>query len=199
MKNLHALKELIFLLFSIVVCAAVFFNITADVLKSKALGSENKQTLETNKDPLKEYKSLDNYIIYFVPAGWKKTDQVDREFGKNTLIALTSPDFDSPENMTINSGIRVIINRSYDPGSEETLKNKLNARYQFYDYNIRVLTFDNKNAMTMHEDYKGHNRFIYVANGDYLWQIAISSKSLQDEQKYEGEINSVLSSVKFKD
>lgn len=198
MKN-PITKDLLFLLASILVASVVFVNIFIDFSKTgSAFGKEGK-TSEKADDPSKDFRSLDNHISYFLPDGWKKEDQIDREFGKNTLLALTSPDYNSPEPFVVESGVRVIVDRSYDPESEETLNNKLNAQYQFYDYNIRALTLGDKSALTMHEDYKGHNRFIYIADDDYLWQISITSKSLEDEQKYEAEIDSFLNSIKFKD
>lgn len=196
MKNLSNYRDLLFLLFSIAVFLFVLFNITSDFLKTKAATEENANLIV--EDPSKDFKSLNNYISYSVPADWKKIDQVDTGSGSNTLIALTSPDFESSASGAVRAGVRITINRSYELKPEETLKSKLNSSYQFYDYNIRALTLDNKSAMTMHEDYNGHFRFVFVANGDHLWQIAITAKSLEDEQKYEKEINSFLASVKFK-
>jgi hypothetical protein len=198
MKNLLKYRDIIFLLFSATVFSLVLFNVTTDFLKTKAAASSDSNPWEVKEDPSKDFKSLDNYISYISPIAWKKVDQVDEEFGENTLIALTSPDFESTQSGIISKGIRITINRSYHMQPEETIKSKLNYQYPIYDYNIRPTTLDSKDAMTMHEDYQGHNRFIFAANGNYLWQIAISSKSLEDEQKYEVEIANFLASVKFK-
>lgn len=199
MKNLSLYKDQLFLLFSIVVVIAVFFNITNDALKTRASAANNLASEENKpKDPMRNFESLDNFISYSVPKSWQKTDQVDKELGNNTLIALSSPNFESPETFIINKGIRITINRSYDPSAEDTVRKKLNSEYQFYDYNVRAMTIDGKNAMTMHEDYEGHNRFVFIASDNYLWQIGISSKNLDEEQKYESEINTFLNSIKFK-
>jgi hypothetical protein len=196
MEILSRYRDQLFLLFSIIVVIAVLFNITNDAFKTNALAN-NSNPPKIIQDPQKDFKSLDNYLSYSIPAQWQKTDQVDQEFGMNTLIALSSPDFESSSSGVIDKGVRVTINRSYDPRPEETVKNKLNTQYPFYDYNIRGLVVDGKNAMTMHEDYNGHNRFIFIASGEHLWQIGISSKNLEEEQRYEAEINSFLNSVKF--
>lgn len=198
MKN-PTTKDVLFFLASILVASVVFVNIINDFSKTSRASEEKLITDDKVIDPSKDFQSLDNYISYFLPEGWKKEDQVDWEFGLNTLLALTSPDYNSPEPFVVESGVRIIIDRSYDPKPEETLNNKLNAPYEFYDYNIRQIKVSGKNAMTMHEDYKGHNRFIYAADGAYLWQISITSKSLEDEQKYQAEIDSFLNSIKFKD
>jgi len=161
--------------------------------------AQEQAVLEKRSDPSKDFKSLDNYITYSLPEGWRKEDQVDQESGNNTFTILTSDDYESPETFIINSGVRITISRNYDPKAEETLNSKINAQYEFYDYNIRSITIGGKNAMTMHEDYEGHNRFIYIASGLHLWQISIASKDLDSEQKYDLEINNFLDSIQFKD
>lgn len=198
MKN-PTTKDALFLIASILVASVVFVNIVNDFSKTSSAFEEKLKTDDKIIDPSKDFQSLGNYISYLLPEGWKKEDQIDWEFGGNTLLALTSPDYNSPEPFVVNSGVRIIIDRSYDPKSEELLNTKLNAHYEVYDYNIRQIKVAGKNAMTMHEDYKGHNRFIYIAEGNYLWQISITSKSLEDEQKYQAEVDSFLNSITFKD
>ena len=199
MKISSSLKDSLFLLASIVVALVVFISIFNDSSKTRAAteAAEVKDMVES-VDPAKDLESLDNYITYSLPEGWNKQDQVDEELGNNTLISLTSPDFDSPETFVVNSGVRIIIDRTYDPAAEETLNTKLNAQYEFYDYNILPMEVGGKNSMTMHEDYEGHNRFIYIADGDHLWQISITSKSLEDEENYQGTIDNFLNSIQFK-
>lgn len=198
MQNSLSLKDAIFFLVSLAIACAVAVFILNDYTKTRAAEIQ-EQTLSAKQiNPAKNFKSLDSYIIYNPPEGWSKQDRVDHESGNNTWLALTSPDFDSPDSLIINSGIKIFITRSYDLKAQNNLTDRLNAQYPTYDYNIRPIKIGGENAMTMHEDYEGHHRFICVVNGNYLWQINISSKSLEEEQKYDLEINNFLDSIKFK-
>ncbi|HLC88158.1 MAG TPA: hypothetical protein VJG66_03855 [Patescibacteria group bacterium] len=199
MQNSLSLKDAIFFLVSLAIACAVVVFILNDYTKTRAAEIQEQTLSAKQMNPAKNFRSLDSYIIYSPPEGWSKQDQVDHESGNNTWLALTSPDFDSPDSLIINSGIKIFITRSYDLKAQDSLTDRLNAQYPTYDYNIRPIKIGGENAMTMHEDYQGHNRFIYIANGSHLWQISIASKNLDSEQEYDLEINSFLDSIRFKD
>mgnify|MGYP000137023982 CR=1 FL=1 len=201
MKNLHNFKKEITLLLTGLLLAftALFLNIN-NPSWARTLESEKTVLVEQKPvDPAKDFESLDNYLTYSIPMAWIKTGNIDKELGNNTHLKLTSPDFISHEPAIIESGVGIVIDRLYDPKSEESLTVKLNKVYEFDTYNVMPTKIDNKNAMTMHKDSdSGHMRFIYIASGTHLWQLTISSKSLEDEQKYQGEIENFLTSIKFK-
>lgn len=200
MKNLQLLRKKATVLVTILILLLLGFAL----LRPKAVTNPTHSLTEfepistTEPEPKKEFSSLDNYIEYAIPKNWHKEDHVDTEYGNYSYLYLISPDFDSPETFLIKNGIRVSISRGYTANAEQSLSNRLNAEYESYDYDIAPLKINGKNAMTMHEDYEGHNRFIYIADKDYLWQISLSSKSLEDEAKYKTEIDNFLSSIKFK-
>ena len=191
-------KEVILLVAGLLLIILNISGLGEKAAQSYTINTRAQSTPTPTPDPRKEFKSLETYISYNLPSGWQKKDYVDQEFGNTAYITLTSPDYESPETFIINSGVRISITRTYDTQSEETLSRKLGDKYEIYNYNVMPLKIDGKNAMTMHEDYEGHNRFIYIANGNHLWQISIASKSLEDEAKYEEFIKHFLSSVKFK-
>lgn len=199
MQNLHLFKKEIVLLCAglMLVFLALFANFNPVLIES--LKSEKVTPTPTpTPDPSKDLKSLDNYLDFTLPVGWKKTDYLDTKFGKDTIIKLTTTDFDSPEPTVINGGVGIVIDRTYDLKSEETLSKKLNQNYGFETYNVMPLTIDGKNAMTMHQDGESHHRYIYIAAPTHLWEITVASKSLEDESRYDPEIENFLKSIKFK-
>lgn len=163
-------------------------------------GAENPKVLPTaTPDPSLDFVSLDNTISFTLPPSWQKADHLDPA-GLNTYIKLTSPDFNSPEPGIIDSGVGIIIGRVYNLSAADSLKTKLNASYGLDTYNVMPIQIGDQNAMTMHkEEVKINTRMIYIATQTHLWDITITSKSLEDAQKYQGEIDAFLSSIKFKD
>lgn len=199
MKNLSNFKKEITLLVIGLACVILAIFANFNPAWTQKLTSEAATATPTpTPDPSKDLISLDNFLTYQPPEAWQKTDYIDIQTGKSTFIKLTSPDFDSPQPSIIENGVGIIIDRSYDINSEETLKNKLNTNYGFDTYNVTPLNIAGKNAMTMHKDADGHHRFIYIANGNHLWEISIASKSLEDEAKYQGHIETFLASIQFK-
>lgn len=188
-------KELILLITGIILGSIAIFGNLSPLLPTQAEITQAKPTPIT--DPSKDLISLDNSITYDLPNLWQKTDHIDPQ-GVNTYLKLTTPDFSAPEPSKVDSGIGVVINRTYDLNSENTLKDKLNAVYGFDIYNVTLLTLDGKNAMTMHKDGENvHARIIYIATKTHLWDITITSKSLEDAQRYQGEIDSLINSMIF--
>lgn len=198
MQNLAGYKKELILLFTGLSLLVIALLASLVPQEMRTRGSEIVKTTPT-PDPRKEFKSLDNFITYTFPPAWQKEDYVDEQFGQAAYISLKSPDYNSPETFIINSGIGITISRTYDPAAEETLRNKLNAQYQSYVYNVLPIKIAGKNSMTMHQDYEGHHRLIYISNGSHLWQITIASKSLEDESRYQGDIENFLNSIRFKD
>lgn len=197
MPNLtHFKKELFLLSLGLFLVAMALFN-NLNPQFTEILGSERPEITPTpTPDPSKDLISLDSNLSYTLPALWQKSDHIDPS-GKDTYIKLTSPDFNSPEASQVQNGIGIIVDRAYDLKSEDSLKSKLDAVYDFDTYNITSIKINDKNAMTMHQDKNGHLRLIYVATPTHLWEITITSKSLEDEQKYQGDINQFLNSIKF--
>ena len=199
MQNILTLRKEFILLITGLLLVVLAVNGNFIQTKVSTRGSEAIETKPTpTPDPRREFKSLESFISYTVPPAWQKEDYVDEQFGQTAYITLKSPDYNSPETYIINSGLGITISRSYDLNAEETLKNKLNSQYESYVYNILPAKVAGKNAMTMHEDYEGHNRFVYIATEKHLWQITFSSKSLEDESRYQGDIENFLSSIRFK-
>ena len=200
MQNILTLKKEFILLITgllLVILAMNASYISRRVLSSK--GSElSAQAIATpTPDPSKDFNSLDSSVAFTLPPSWKKVDHIDSAAGTNTYIKLTSPDFQAPDPVNLQSGVGIVINRVYDLKAQDTLNNKLNAQYNFDTYNVTPLEIGGQNAMTMHKDNSGHFRIIYVATHTHLWEITITSKSLEDEQRYQSDINTFLTSIKF--
>lgn len=197
MPNLSAYKkELILLGIGLVLATfALFGNPSLSFLQTR--GSELAQVTPTpTPDPAKDRNSLDNYISYTLPPMWRKTDYIDTASGIDTITKIVSPDFNALET-GVESGVGIIIDRTYDLNAEDSLKAKLNTVYGFDTYNVMPIKINDKNAMTMHQDKNGHHRYIYISTGKHLWEITITSKSLEDEQKYQGQIDIILNSLKL--
>lgn len=199
MQNLDPQKKRRLLITLSLILALVLWINLSDPLAINAQKSKQSKNDQSKFDPAKDFQSLDNHINYLIPEGWGKIDQVDKQFGKSTNIALTSPDFVASNSSVVKSGTKIWISRSYDLKVEETLNNKLNTKYPIYNYNVMAFKVGGRNAMTIYEDLNEHNRFVYIAQGNHLWQITVSSKSLEDEQKYQTIIDAFLDSIRFKD
>lgn len=197
MSNLSQFKKELFLLsLGLFLAGIALFNYLNPQL-TEILGSERPAMTPTpTPDPAKDLNSLDNSLSYTLPALWKKSDHIDPA-GDDTYIKITSPDFNSPEASQVQNGVGLIIDRTYDLKAEVSLKAKLDTVYDFDTYNITPIKLNGKNGMTMHQDKNGHHRLIYIATQTHLWEITITSKSLEDEQKYQGDINTFLNSIKF--
>lgn len=197
MPNIAAYKKELALLATGLALAsfALFGNSNLSILQTS--GSELAQPSPTpTPDPAKDRNSLDNYISYTLPPIWRKTDYIDTVSGIDTISKIVSPDFNAPET-GVETGVGIIIDRAYDLNSEDSLKTKLNTVYGFDTYNVMPIKINDKNAMTMHQDKNGHHRYIYIATEKHLWEITITSKSLEEEQKYQGQIDLILNSIKF--
>lgn len=198
MQNILGLKKEFLLLITGLILVIIALN--GNVL-SKTVLSRSTGQLETvpspTPDPAKDLTSLYTKLTFTLPQNWQKTDHTDLAAGQNTYIKITTPDFQAPDPANVQSGIGIVVNRTYDLKAEESLKTKLNAQYDFDTYNVMPLRIGDKNAMTMHKDNSGHYRIIYVATQTHLWDITITSKSLEDEQRYQSDINTFLDSIKF--
>lgn len=149
-------------------------------------------------DPSLDLVSLDNALSFTLPASWQKADHLDPS-GLNTYIKLTSPEFNSPEPGVIDSGVGIIIGRVYNLNAADSLKTKLNASYDLDTYNVMPIQIGDQNAMTMHKEGLNINaRIIYVATQNHLWDITITSKSLEDEARHQSQIDFFLDSINFK-
>lgn len=200
MQNILTLKKEFILLITgllLVILAMNASYISRGILFSKNSNLNSQATASPTPDPSKDFTSLDSKISFSLPPSWTKVDHIDSTAGTNTYIKLTTPDFQAPDPVNLQSGLGIVINRIYDLKAEDSLNNKLNAQYSFDTYNVTSLKIGDKNAITMHKDNSGHYRIIYVATPTHLWDITITSKSLEDEQRYQADINTFLNSIKF--
>lgn len=198
MQNILSLKKEFILLITglLLVILALNGSVIQTIIAKRS--SESIETKPTpTPDPSKDLASLDDSIKYTLPASWQKVDHLDPA-GLNTYIKITSPDFNSPEPGLVSSGVGIVIGRNYDLNAGEAVKSKLNASYDLDIYNVTPLQVSNQNAISMQKDGANVNaRIIYVATKTHLWDITITSKSLEDQSRYQGEINSFLSSINF--
>lgn len=199
MQNILSLKKEFILLITglLLVILAMNGNYVQTMVSTRSSNAIAIKPTPT-PDPSLDKASLDSAISFTLPASWKKADQIDPS-GINTYLKLTSSDFQSSTPGVIDSGVGVVIGRVYDLKAGESVRSKLSASYGLDTYNVMPLSIAGQNGMTMHKDGANINaRIIYVATQTHLWDITITSKSLEDAQKYQGEIDAFLNSIKFK-
>ena len=134
----------------------------------------------------KEDQSIDEYISYGIPPGWKKEGM---DFTKR--IYINSPSFSRGDLDGNNgSGVGIIITRRLTFGNTlEEFKKGLD---------IKNLIIGNLNAQSFHNDLQGHKLFYNVIQNRYLWTFEIQSPSLSEENNHQSEIDSFINSIRFK-
>lgn len=140
-----------------------------------------------NHDPL-----VDTLASYTVPSGWKKYIHADEN---SNYVDLTSPDFKGE--LAAEKGARIRISRFKTEDPQKFISSIQNDTLT-YQKDKKLTQINGYTVFSLHEDYEGHHQQYMFIQGSYIWDISITTPSIEIESTYRGTIDSFVNSIHFK-
>lgn len=140
-------------------------------------------------------------ISFQAPQGWKiETKTVEGGEIDGISYEITSPDYKSTRYYDKGPGINIYLrglpNRK---NPQEEIEQVMNPQYEDVRAisDMKRVTVDGFPGASYQYNFEGHFLGYVIAQGNNVWTIRIYSAG--DEDKYKGEIESFINSIKFKD
>lgn len=174
--------------------------ISDNIFKPRPPVTDTDENTGETETPQIAQIALDDKITYAIPSGWTKETGID--YSASTYdVVLKSPDYEAGDTgVGASKGLEIFLSASPLDNRQTLETEKTGAKETFAFSDVLDTKINNIPAIKYHSDADGsvHSLQYFVIKDDYSLLVVISSKDLNAEKSYQSQINSFVSSIRFK-
>ena len=153
-------------------------------------------TINDNTNSVPDVKDVINYTV---KKGWEINKYTQPNYYTDKFISITSPDYleNTATQYGTVKGLKINLSIYLNRDNFSLNQYKENIPLDSGTHDIQDAYIDSVPAVKYHDDFEMHLLIYIVIKNNYILSISFQTANQSDEDKYLGEINEFLNSVKF--